>query len=53
MAEVALSVSAHRVRGMEPTWERRELPVLCALVEHFDDVDAHRLKPGQIGQLAG
>lgn len=37
---------------MEPTWERRELPVLCALVEHFDDVDAYRLQPGQIAQLA-
>ncbi|HLJ98384.1 MAG TPA: hypothetical protein VKU39_00600 [Streptosporangiaceae bacterium] len=37
---------------MESTWERRELPVLRALVEHFDDVDADRLQPAQIAQLA-
>lgn len=38
---------------MESTWERRELPVLRALVEYFDDVDAYRLQPGQIGELSG
>lgn len=38
---------------MESTWERRELPVLRALVEYFDDVDAYALRSVQIGQLAG
>jgi hypothetical protein len=48
-----LPTPARKVRATEPTRERRELPVLRALVEYFDDVDTYRRQPGHIGELSG
>lgn len=38
---------------MESVWETRDLPVLRALVEHFDAIDAYRLQVGQIAEMIG
>lgn len=38
---------------MDPIWERRDLPVLRALAEHFDAIDAPRAGVDQLVKLTG
>lgn len=38
---------------MDPVWEQRDLPVLRALAEHFDAIDAPRVGIAQFVTLAG
>lgn len=49
----ALSVLSYRFLSMESLWATRDLPVLRALVEYFDAIDAYRLQVGQIAEMTG
>lgn len=47
-----MSLPSARFRAMESTWETRELPVLRAIVEHFDET-GDAMRPEEIARATG